>query len=217
MNINIHEIFQSVDGEVNLWGQGRQTVFIRLQGCNLRCDYCDTKKTWDSRDGVLKDTKELAQEIYENFPCRNLTITGGEPLCQEPELAELLIELGKLNPDYLYNTVMETNGTLYIDDYLRKYIKSLVVDVKPNRVNYPSIYLPLEDTDWVKVIVADEGSYRTGVQFIKDLRKDGLKANVAFSPIRSTVRPKELLQWLQKDKLWDVTLNVQLHKLIGVY
>jgi 7-carboxy-7-deazaguanine synthase len=61
MQLDVNDIFASIDGEVNGWGQGRPTTFIRLSGCNLRCSYCDTKQTW--QPGMSMSTKEVAEEI----------------------------------------------------------------------------------------------------------------------------------------------------------
>ena len=38
--MKVVEIFQSIDGEA--FNAGKITNFIRLSGCNLRCNYCDT-------------------------------------------------------------------------------------------------------------------------------------------------------------------------------
>jgi 7-carboxy-7-deazaguanine synthase len=38
--VNLYSIFPSIDGEVNLYGQGRLTTFIRFAGCNIKCSYC---------------------------------------------------------------------------------------------------------------------------------------------------------------------------------
>lgn len=80
MKYNIHEIFYSVQGEG--FNTGSATIFIRTAGCSMRCKFCDTKDSW-------KTAKHMTvEEILEHFkkqgyPCRSVTITGGEPFEQE--------------------------------------------------------------------------------------------------------------------------------------
>ena len=72
----VNEIFTSIDGEVNRWGQGILTTFVRLQGCNLRCDYCDTPDALEFAD-LIHDVS-IAEVITEiaNKECKKVTITG---------------------------------------------------------------------------------------------------------------------------------------------
>lgn len=99
------EIFYSLQGEGA--AAGTPAVFLRLAGCNLHCTWCDTKYSWGA--GTELPVSEVAARL---LPLAeggaHLVITGGEPLLQEAELAELLTLL----PADLYVEV-ETNGTLY--------------------------------------------------------------------------------------------------------
>lgn len=118
----IVSIFKSIDGEVNPWGQGCQTIFLRISGCSLACSYCDTKYSW--KDPPL-DALELpmwltAEEIMERITdidplCDKVTITGGEPLMSfGTQLTKLLYFLRNLD----YNVSVETNGTVDIAWFL---------------------------------------------------------------------------------------------------
>jgi len=90
--VRVSEIFYSIEGEgIEI---GRPEVFIRLVGCNLRCEWCDTKYAFN--DGEEVNIDEIIQEIR-RYPCRNVSITGGEPLLQREELLELIRRLKEKN------------------------------------------------------------------------------------------------------------------------
>jgi organic radical activating enzyme len=98
-------IFYSVQGE----GRhiGRPSIFIRLAECNLRCSFCDTKYSWAK--GKEISIGKVIKEI-EDYGCKNIVITGGEPLLQQKEISELIQRL----PDN-YRFEIETNGTIWPD------------------------------------------------------------------------------------------------------
>lgn len=114
------EIFHSLQGEGI--SMGRPSVFVRLSGCNLACQWCDTPYTWffeghagphrggqsfdRSANSVTWDIEQVASAIRD-FGCRHIVFTGGEPLLQQPALAALCALLG---PDY--HIEIESNGTV---------------------------------------------------------------------------------------------------------
>lgn len=122
------EIFYSIQGEGK--STGRPSVFVRTSLCNLHCIWCDTDYTWnwsgtrfphlnDKKPGYKKfDKKEWiaacpvdsVAAIVSAFPCRNVILTGGEPMLQQPALASLMATLRSLSADYHFE--IETNGTL---------------------------------------------------------------------------------------------------------
>ena len=112
--MKVAEIFYSVQGEINV---GKPSVFVRLSGCNLiqsgkGCPWCDTKYAEKGEDRTLE---QIAEEVL-SYPCRNLVITGGEPLCQAEEVFDLLHELCKRDPNFdipsKSSLEIETNGTI---------------------------------------------------------------------------------------------------------
>lgn len=98
----ITEIFDSVQGEGS-W-IGIPATFIRLSGCNLRCDWCDTKGSWEQ--GRLMSIKEIVDKIKK----KTIIITGGEPTIYDLKpLVNAIKNALKKNDDT--KIAIETNGT----------------------------------------------------------------------------------------------------------
>ena len=104
--INISEIFYSIQGESTY--AGFPCVFIRLSGCNLRCNYCDADYTWDINDSLSIDA--ILEKIRQ-YPTDLVEVTGGEPLFQKgcSVLLSELLARGK-------KVLLETNGSLSIGE-----------------------------------------------------------------------------------------------------
>ena len=101
MNYAINEIFHSIQGEATY--TGTPSAFIRLQGCDVGCPWCDSKPTWDSSD--FNHTTESILDEIGTYSCGHVVITGGEPL--EQNLSHLLKGL----EFYGYSVQIETSGT----------------------------------------------------------------------------------------------------------
>ncbi len=88
--LQVSEIFYSIQGEGA--SCGRATAFIRLGGCTLGCQWCDTKYTW--RGGPVREKSSILETI-QKFPARRVVVTGGEPFEQDiTELLQALLEVG---------------------------------------------------------------------------------------------------------------------------
>lgn len=106
--LEVTHIFATLQGE----GQnaGTPAVFIRLSGCNLACEFCDTD--FDTANTMaLTEIMEQVSSLAKNAigeRVRNLVvITGGEPLRQN--IVKLCEELLAVS----FKVQLETNGTLY--------------------------------------------------------------------------------------------------------
>lgn len=107
MEIQICEMFYSIQGEGRL--QGVPSVFLRLTGCNLNCEWCDTSEVLENHTRVKYTDGELLQEI-KKYPCSHVVITGGEPtLCREINSWILLFK------ENGYMVTVETNATIPIN------------------------------------------------------------------------------------------------------
>ncbi len=106
--------FTSLQGEGKL--AGVPSVFVRLQGCNLRCSFCDTAYAISGSDGTQKLSVQEIFSLIEKSGVRHVVITGGEPMLQASELLPLL---QLLEPNY--HTTIETNGTIFAEEVLKLY------------------------------------------------------------------------------------------------
>ncbi|HAU20991.1 MAG TPA: pyrroloquinoline quinone biosynthesis protein PqqE [Erythrobacter sp.] len=149
------EIFASLQGEGP--SAGMPVAFLRLSRCNLACTWCDTAYTWhfegDNRphrdsetferqaNQVTMDVADVAARITA-IGQKRLVVTGGEPLIQAGELAELL----KALPDM--SIEIETNGTVEVPARLDIYIDQYNVSPKLSHSgNAPELALIPERLD----------------------------------------------------------------------
>src|SRR5690606_16034538 len=114
-SLRITEIFHSLQGEART--VGRPTVFVRLTGCPLRCQYCDTAYAFSG--GMIYSLEQILQQVS-SYNCHYVTVTGGEPLAQEhclPLLAQLC--------DAGYEVSLETSGAMDVSRVDPRVIKVL--------------------------------------------------------------------------------------------
>lgn len=206
--MKINEIFQSLDGEVNKWGQGTWSTFVRLQGCNLRCSYCDTVRAQDKNEGQDISIDGILSMVNA-MGCNKVTITGGEPLCQ----AHCIGLLRRLHWDG-YHISVETNGSLSIEEVVS--LANVIADYKLPSSNMEDMMLPemfglLKEDDWLKFVIKDREDYDMAKEVLNYRYRRG---QVAFSPCAPTLPIPTLIDWMKEDRLFWVRLNVQLHKLI---
>ncbi len=147
------EIFYTLQGEGKSLGQ--PSVFIRTSLCNLHCIWCDTDYTWnwegtrfehlyDQQPGYTKykksewieeiSVKDTA-ELLESYDCKNIVLTGGEPMLQQDELVALCRLLKE--KDGRYKIEIETNGTLLPGKDFDRYIDQYNVSPKLSNSNNP--------------------------------------------------------------------------------
>ena len=95
---------------------------IFMQGCTLRCKYCQNRDTWDIHGGTAYSVNELVEKIlrYKNYimPNGGVTISGGEPLLQAKFLIELFTKLKKYN----IHTCIDTSGSVDLTDDIKELI-----------------------------------------------------------------------------------------------
>jgi 7-carboxy-7-deazaguanine synthase len=104
MIVKISEIFKSIQGEGRL--EGVPSVLVRLSGCNLNCCWCDTKDRFPSEKSLEIDCNDLTEQLS-SYNCKNLIITGGEPLIN-PQILEITRTLKEAG----FHITIETNATV---------------------------------------------------------------------------------------------------------
>lgn len=213
MNYNIAEKFVSINGEGVLAGQA--AVFIRFCGCNLECEYCDTK--WANtllRPMEILNESEILDYI-KSTGIKNVTLTGGEPLIQEG--IEILIKT--LAAEKNIHVEIETNGSVDISQFFSiENRPSFTVDYKlpgSGMESYMSMlnFSRVTSIDTVKFVVSDENDL---IKANKIINKFGLqgKCRVFISPVFGKIEPVQLVEFLIKNKMNDVNIQLQLHKII---
>ncbi len=203
--LNITELFYSIQGETSF--SGLPFIFIRLTGCNLRCSYCDTKYAYDGGQELLIDT--ISGRLKE-FPCRRVTITGGEPLLQKNSfwLMDTLVQNG-------YTVLLETNGTVDISSVNKSVVR--VVDIKCPGSNHADSFdfsniAHLRERDEVKFVLTDERDYEFAREIIMGYQLTK-KCKVIISAAYERAPLETFAKRILEDGL-DVRLQMQLHKYI---
>ncbi len=204
--LRITEIFHSLQGEAAT--VGLPTAFVRLTGCPLRCQYCDTEYAFSG--GELIELEEILRQVGTK-KVRYVTVTGGEPLAQ-PDCLGLLQRLC----DADYRVSLETSGaidTSGVDERV-----SVVLDLKTpgsgelSRNLYDNIAL-LKPIDQVKFVICNREDYEWAKFKLDEYLLRDRVSEVLFSASHGELESVVLAQWILDDGL-DVRLQVQLHKLL---
>jgi 7-carboxy-7-deazaguanine synthase len=203
VRLKLTEIFYSLQGEADT--AGIPTVFVRLTGCPLRCQYCDTAYAfhggeWWQLEAILERVRELG--------AHHVCVTGGEPLAQ-PSCLALLSALAGAG----YRVSLETSGAMPIDAVDARVIR--VVDVKTpgsreqHRNRYQQLAL-LRPEEQVKFVLCDRADYEWSRDKLAELQL-AQRCQVLFSPSHEQLPARELADWILADHL-PVRLQIQLHK-----
>lgn len=204
--LRITEIFHSLQGESR--SVGIPTTFVRLTGCPLRCQYCDTEYAFSG--GETRDLSTIMAEV-KRFTASYVTVTGGEPLAQSscPELLSMLSDAG-------YIVSLETSGAMDISTVDHRV--SVVMDLKTpasgevHRNLYSNIE-HLKRDDQVKFVICDRQDYEWSKFKIGEYALNDRVSEILFSPSYNEVSARELADWILEDGL-QVRLQLQLHKLL---
>ncbi len=201
--LRINEIFFSLQGEAD--SVGWPTVFIRLTGCPLRCQYCDTEYAF--HQGDWQSIEKVLAAVAAHDP-RFVCVTGGEPLAQKNCLT-LLTRLC----DADYRVSLETSGAIDIKPVDARVVR--VLDVKTpgsgeERRNRLENLTDLRATDIVKFVICDRIDYDWSQAFIVEQGLAG-RCQIFFSPSHEELPARELADWILADHA-PVRLQVQLHK-----
>ncbi|MDD8031545.1 MAG: 7-carboxy-7-deazaguanine synthase QueE [Acidobacteriota bacterium] len=202
--LKISEIFFSAEGEG--LRQGEPAIFVRLAGCNLRCDFCDTKYAWnDGREMPLSLILSKITTLGDKYKTRWVSLTGGEPLLQE--IRPLVSQLKKAG----FKIKIETNGTQLINSQ----VSWLTVSPKPP--DYFSTQDCRKMANEVKLVVTKNLS----LALVEKIRKDfSAKIPLLLQPQSNQDWSYQKAWWLfqksLKAGLKNIRLSCQLHIIYGL-
>ena len=214
------EIFKSIDGEGKRAGE--VTTFIRLSGCNLACAWCDTAYSQSGTCGIMTTLPEIINEV-ESLNCKNITLTGGEPLIHN-EVDNLIMELITLG----YDVNVETNGSVDPSKYIldEEYNNKLgkvwfTIDYKSksskmqDKMNIKH-FINLRDEDVIKFVVGSKEELEDAAFFIASLESVlEHKPYIYFSPVFNMIEPVEIVNFMiGRNFSSKCRIQLQLHKII---
>ena len=209
------EKFVSIDGEGPM--AGALAVFIRFQGCNLRCKWCDTQYSWEKEPQTEYLTADEIFDYIKATGVKHITLTGGEPLLQ-PKIGNLL-ELIAKEKEYLVH--IETNGSVNIETFKKAYPSEhirYIVDYKlpdsgmENKMSLENLNY-VEAQDVYKFVIASEKDLERAYEII--IHYSLMETcQVYLSPVTTTMPSARLVDFMKEKNLTGLKLQLQLHKII---
>ena len=202
-DLRITEIFYSLQGETRT--VGLPTVFVRLTGCPLRCQYCDTAYAFTG--GTMHSIPDILAEVAQ-YQAHYVTVTGGETLAQKnclPLLSALC--------DQGYEVSLETSGAISMVGVDPRVVK--VMDIKTPasgeaaKNRWDNLAL-LDSKDQLKVVICNREDYEWFLD-IADVHQLFERCGVFFFLSLKESTPRDLAEWILADRL-PVRFQLQLHK-----
>lgn len=193
--MKVNEIFYSLQGEG--YHAGKAAVFVRLSGCNLQCQFCDTQH----ESGIEMPDEDIVSEVAK-YPARYLVITGGEPSLQLTYgFVDALHGVGK-------KVAVETNGTHSLPqniDWITLSPKDAYVGVVAKPI--------LEFANEIKWVF--DGEHAPLIYpHIKCTHGYFLQPCDTGDPIRNAAITQAAIDYIKKDPRW--TLSLQIHKILNI-
>ena len=209
----VAEYFVSINGEGPLAGQ--LAVFVRLKGCNLACEYCDTKWANEPDAAFTAMTAEEIHQAIKETGVHNVTLTGGEPLAR-PHIAGLLEELAA---DPELHVEIETNGSVSLAPFCRiPNAPSFTMDYKLSCSGMESFmdtdnFSLLTQKDTVKFVTGSLADCERALEVMKQFQQIG-RCHLYFSPVFGSIDPADIVEFMKENHLNGVNLQIQMHKVI---
>lgn len=228
---HVVEHFVSINGEGRRAGQ--LAHFIRFAGCNLDCEYCDTK--WANEADVPYETynEEELYELIKKSGVKNVTLTGGEPLLQK-DIKTLLTLLRK---DRTLRIEIETNGSVDIQPFMPiKDEKGIAeagkakMEEQTDNVTFTldyklpvsgmeeKMYLPnyenIRSVDTVKFVAGSKEDLIKSKKIIEKYQLVKKECGIYLSPCFGKIEPSDMVDFLVEQNMNDVNIQLQLHKFI---
>ena len=204
-SLRITEIFSSIQGETSKIGL--PTVFIRLTGCPLRCQYCDTSYAFYG--GKVMLFEDIISQV-KKFNCKDICVTGGEPLAQSNS-KKLLKQLVDLD----FQVSLETGGSITLEG-IDERVK-IIMDVKTpdsgesTKNKWENMDL-LKKSDELKFVICSREDYQWSKNIIEEYKINEI-CPILFSPSSESLDPRDLAEWILTDKL-SIRFQIQIHKIL---
>lgn len=215
--MKVVEIFTSIDGEGKR--AGMPTTFIRLYGCNLRCSYCDTRYGCEGNEYQTMSVSDVVKACVERG-IASVTVTGGEPLIHDnvEVLVAKLLERG-------FWVNIETNGSVDVNVFRnnlrRAHCRSMnrlffTVDCKcpssgMDKHMVFEMYGQLLRDDVLKFVVGSKAD----MMFAKSIvDRSIIAARIYFSPVFGAIEPKDIVQFILDNEMYNCRVQLQMHKFI---
>ncbi len=203
--LKITEIFHSLQGEAQF--AGLPTVFVRLTGCPLRCQYCDTAYAFTG--GEWQTIPQVLGRVAA-YSTHDVCVTGGEPLAQKacPALLVALCDAG-------HRVSLETSGALPVAGLDARVIRVFDLKTPGSGESHRNLYgelASLRAVDQVKFVITSRADYDWSRAQVAehDLAR---RCGVLFSPSHTELPARTLAEWILADRL-PVRFQVQLHKIL---
>lgn len=227
--MHVNSIYSTFQGEVNRFGIGSPAIFLRLQGCHLRCYkrtmgiLCDTPealekpKEEDDINGII----EKCVEERKRTGIKVITLTGGDPLWNDKgELMKLLAGL----VDKAFYVNIETSGTIDWLPYTDiSYKITLILDYKLKSAGIKnagdlflknSLLKSLHTEDFIKFVIYNLDDVEECIKVVDELAgktKATLAVGAYWGGKLSTF---DIFKIFEERKMLDrVVINMQAHKM----
>jgi organic radical activating enzyme len=212
--LTLSEMFESWQGEGN-WA-GQRTTFIRLFGCDVGCNWCDTG--YGKIDVPLEKIKLTVDEIVTGITTNNITITGGEPMLFQSKLLNLIEAFkAKVETSNNYPPIrIETSGSCHDipdDEFKNTWITFSPKDHVSRKTNNKSLDWFWENYSELKIVVDREPEFI----FFEYLWRDNLHLKpLFFQP--NYYNFEQSMEWCKEltTLIKYARISLQTHKIIGV-
>lgn len=227
--MKLNTVYTTFNGEVNKYGIGSNCIFLRLQGCHLRCYKKTLGVLCDTPEGLEKSsTSDDIFHIFEVLESESLrtglklvTLTGGDPLWNKPSDVRALLLLMVNNG---YEVSVETSGTLSWLNYRDIENVHWVIDYKAHSTGVEQSrnlllnsehLMSLNEDDYIKFVIYDEKDYEEFHIAINQYIELGVKAKISVGAYwGGKLEPLQLFELIKKDNLLPYcSMNFQVHKM----
>lgn len=222
MNYLVNEIFNTFQCEGTF--AGVPSIFIRLQGCDVGCGFCDTKYTWETKeedkviysklmgkeesgtpDWATVNTETILGYLWLYPNIRHVVLTGGEPCLQDIlELVDLIERTGR-------TVQIETSGTEIVNCTYKTFV-TLSPKIKIGNMK-PIVHQALEAASEIKFVIGAESHIKKLDEMFEEFK---FKKNIPIylQPMSQLPKATEACMKLCMERGWK--LSLQMHKYVAI-